>query len=542
MIDPRDLGAMCDACILREKRVGGPVPSEINPGCQVVAVGEAPGKEEADVGRPFVGESGREANHAFRVSGLERTDVSWLNATSCRPPNNEMDRVVDAVKRENKQRAKLAKAGTPFQTMLTPAMCCRPRLLSELAAINCTNIVSLGGEGHRGILGLDRSDSAGGIMGVRGSPMVFDLSPDGKAYRYRDIERAFDEPERGRRYKYVPQLHPEFVLRQRRWTKVFRGDIAKAVRWFQGRTGWVTPPGLVRPSPEQLERYLLGTPPKPMYVVDIETEYYDRELARLGISRRMVNPSLQARIYCISFFDGATTMLVPLLSIDGVSEFYFGEEKEAILSVIRRFLGDENRLKVGQNFGYFDKCVIRRELGVDPRPVLDTVLMHRSVDPEMPHNLAFIGSVYTDVTNWKADASGTEARTDEELHAYCAVDTVVPYRAMPDLAQAVEYRQQAGIVRFDHRMQEFCLGMHENGMYVYQDVRQRWDEKLRRDAYWCRRVCQQVLRRPKFNPGSADQVRDLLFDEWGLAPESYSKKTGKPSTGDDVIRAKLLKA
>src|SRR3990172_3310251 len=100
MIDPRDLGAMCDVCILRKKRVGGPVPSEINPGCQVVAVGEAPGKEEVDVGRPFVGESGREANHAFRVSGLERTDVSWLNATSCRPPHNNIDRLVDAVKKE----------------------------------------------------------------------------------------------------------------------------------------------------------------------------------------------------------------------------------------------------------------------------------------------------------------------------------------------------------------------------------------------------------------------------------------------------------
>ncbi len=65
--------AACHAC--KKDCTGKAVPGEGNPDARIVFCGEAPGKEEAKSGRPFVGRSGRLLRQAIRNMGLEEADV-----------------------------------------------------------------------------------------------------------------------------------------------------------------------------------------------------------------------------------------------------------------------------------------------------------------------------------------------------------------------------------------------------------------------------------------------------------------------------------
>ncbi len=56
-------------------KTGKPVPGEGNVDANVVFIGEAPGKKEAESGRPFIGRSGQLLRSQIRESGLQEEDV-----------------------------------------------------------------------------------------------------------------------------------------------------------------------------------------------------------------------------------------------------------------------------------------------------------------------------------------------------------------------------------------------------------------------------------------------------------------------------------
>lgn len=64
----------------------GPVP------CDVMVIGEAPGACEDEVGRPFVGDSGRVLDEALEQAGLARDAIFVTNMAKCRPPRNRTPR------------------------------------------------------------------------------------------------------------------------------------------------------------------------------------------------------------------------------------------------------------------------------------------------------------------------------------------------------------------------------------------------------------------------------------------------------------------
>ena len=56
--------------------------------CDVMIVGEAPGRREDGSGKPFVGQSGQLLEEVLKHYGLDRKDIYITNAVSCRPPDN----------------------------------------------------------------------------------------------------------------------------------------------------------------------------------------------------------------------------------------------------------------------------------------------------------------------------------------------------------------------------------------------------------------------------------------------------------------------
>jgi uracil-DNA glycosylase family 4 len=59
-----------------------------NPDADVVFIGEAPGKNEDEQGKPFVGASGKLLSEFLESIGLDRQDVYITNIVKYRPPNN----------------------------------------------------------------------------------------------------------------------------------------------------------------------------------------------------------------------------------------------------------------------------------------------------------------------------------------------------------------------------------------------------------------------------------------------------------------------
>ncbi|MCS7277635.1 MAG: uracil-DNA glycosylase, partial [Aquificaceae bacterium] len=74
-------------CILYEG-ASGYVFGEGNPYSLLLFVGEAPGEEEDQQKRPFVGRAGRYLNQKLEEVGLKREEVYITNVVKSRPPGN----------------------------------------------------------------------------------------------------------------------------------------------------------------------------------------------------------------------------------------------------------------------------------------------------------------------------------------------------------------------------------------------------------------------------------------------------------------------
>ncbi len=77
----------CTLCPLCRSRTRA-VPGEGAVDAEMMFVGEGPGYDEDQQGRPFVGAAGRLLNQQLSAIGLKRTAVFITNIVKCRPPGN----------------------------------------------------------------------------------------------------------------------------------------------------------------------------------------------------------------------------------------------------------------------------------------------------------------------------------------------------------------------------------------------------------------------------------------------------------------------
>lgn len=78
---------VCTNCELHCNRIKG-VPGEGPENAKVMFIGEAPGFNENQQGRPFVGAAGQFLEALLKSIGLKRSDVYICNVVKCRPPEN----------------------------------------------------------------------------------------------------------------------------------------------------------------------------------------------------------------------------------------------------------------------------------------------------------------------------------------------------------------------------------------------------------------------------------------------------------------------
>jgi uracil-DNA glycosylase family 4 len=77
----------CQRCALHVTR-NKSVPGEGPANAEIMLIGEGPGFNENEQGRPFVGQAGTFLNELLAQAGLKRADVWIGNVVKCRPPSN----------------------------------------------------------------------------------------------------------------------------------------------------------------------------------------------------------------------------------------------------------------------------------------------------------------------------------------------------------------------------------------------------------------------------------------------------------------------
>lgn len=83
----RSIGG-CTACTELAASRRHVVVGDAVAGSRLVIVGEAPGANEDEAGRPFIGRGGQLLDELMSQAGLSRAQVSVLNVLKCRPPSN----------------------------------------------------------------------------------------------------------------------------------------------------------------------------------------------------------------------------------------------------------------------------------------------------------------------------------------------------------------------------------------------------------------------------------------------------------------------
>jgi len=77
----------CTKCPLHRSRKNA-VPGEGNPKAEILFIGEGPGENEDNSGRPFVGEAGKFLDDLLSSIKIKREEVFITNIVKCRPINN----------------------------------------------------------------------------------------------------------------------------------------------------------------------------------------------------------------------------------------------------------------------------------------------------------------------------------------------------------------------------------------------------------------------------------------------------------------------
>lgn len=572
--EARACGALCHLCPLSSQEAK-PVPAELPPGAFIYALGQEPGVSEVRWSRPMCGSSGRVLDEALTRAGLSRDVVATDNVVACAPPGGDLRAYEQRLMAKNRR---AEKRGEP--TTLLPSQACAPRV--RALAAQYTMWVPLGGAA----LATLAPGLKGGVDGNRGR-----LHREGAT-------------------KCLPTYNPARVLRDPRLMGVFVGDLQRAVRFFADRLTWREPQLIFRPTMQQIEeglfRYAMSFRGQRMHVYDVETDN--------------LSP-LTARLRCIGVGTDEWAMIIPYdpvawrrLREEGYSDaelptyyelddttlpLYSPEERRERDALVARWAADVQVVKAGWNSGSYDRIVMEQRFGVTPTPILDLMLVHRVVEPDLPHDLGFVGSHWTDVHNWKADHRHGVAKNDQHEWRYNGIDIVTPARMAEPLYAAAEQRNTAAILPIDHAMQSVCVGMQRQGMLVDQVERERleavtraktlrWVTKARGILHAAGLDVSDVVKRNKrkdadalaaareveldlqsieedpdwqpdagelgvpdalaFNPLSGAQVRSVLFDLWDLSPptdlaaKDRFTKSGDASVGDTVLRALLITA
>lgn len=457
----------CAECPLRDRtRVWGRGTTR----SRVAFFGEAPGETEDNLGIPFVGLAGKQFDRALYAAAVPRADAWISNILPCRPPGNNIDsfEAIEAME------------------------CCRPGLEQELtflAGEGISVLVPLGN--HSKCVLAPEADA--GIMRVRGSV-------------YSDGDFAI-----------LPTIHPSFFARTGGYYKKQESTVSMRLIWYEdfrkalriARVGFSLPEEafLLYPQVEDVEEFFQTDGP---LAVDIETAG--------GFTPDKCD------IFMIGFAaDSSRALCVPFFKQGYLPYWHNGELRE-VRALLNQAFREHDLLF--QN-ALFDVPILQYKGFTVPwsRVKHDTMLLHHSLNPELPHDIGFITSLYGMTPYWKDKRIGRISEmADDEARTYNLRDCVVLHQITPPMLEDLDAYGDGPISVYTNEAMKLIkpVGkMHLNGVYLDQSRLDKFIEEKRTELQNLEKDLKRIASLPEcFNLSSDDELRWFFFE---VPPGKFKK-------------------
>lgn len=336
---------------------------------KIAIVGEAWGEEEERQRLPFVGPSGHVLNRMLEQTGINRHECFVTNVFNLRPkPTNDITNLCGP-----------QSDGIVGMESIAPGKYIRrefsgevARLYDELRDLRPNLIIALGGTATWATLGQTGISKIRGTVSTGVGPLAG--------------------------IKVLPTYHPTAIIRDwsLRVTTLF--DLIKARRESEFpeirrplRSVWISPS-----------------------LADLEL-FYDTYLRKARVIAFDIETSGD-QITCIGFAPSPSlSLVIPFVDPRNSTGSYWPDEGSEYLAwqFVRRVLALPAR-KITQN-GLYDVHFLWRRYGLTVTNWSDdTMLMHHAIQPESQKSLGFLGSIYTNETNWKEMRSDSETIKKDE--------------------------------------------------------------------------------------------------------------------------------
>lgn len=321
---------------------------------KIALVGEAPSAEEEAAGIPFAGKSGHLLKKLLQSAGINFNDCLVTNVFFDRPKGNKVEEFFTNKKLGVKNlpvsgRGKYLKPEFAYEI---------ERLKNELLLATPNIVIALGATAAWALLG------DGKISSIRGFIASSTLIPG---------------------LKVLPTYHPAAVLRQWDLWPIVHSDFIKALR--------------------ESETFEIRRPERRIW---IDPDFSDMEVfyATYLLPAKQISYDIETRagqITCIGFSpDPTIALVVPFHDARKPGQSYWATPEEEIRAweFVRRVLTLPCP-KVAHN-GMYDIQYLWKTAGIPVRNARhDTMILHHTLQPELPKSLGFLGSVYTNEAAWK---------------------------------------------------------------------------------------------------------------------------------------------
>uniref|UniRef100_A0A6M3JZD2 Putative DNA polymerase n=1 Tax=viral metagenome TaxID=1070528 RepID=A0A6M3JZD2_9ZZZZ len=440
-------------------------------------IGEAPGSEEARVGRPFVGPSGSLMVKVMGNVGIARSDCYITNVVKEQPIGNDISGFITF------------RAGQAYPTQEYKEY--EADLYEELKGFQGNIIVAVGGVA---LWALCRKV---GIQKWRGS-ILNDYA--------------------GR--KVIPILHPASAMRQHLFIHHIAHDLKRVAEEMEF-------PDIRLPS------RILHV--EPSYNEVISYIMRAMECARVGFDIEVMGNEVSCLSVAVS---ASESMSIPF--IKGGRDYFSVEQEVAVWMHLAGLLQNIAVTKVIQN-GVFDFTFIFRKYGILIQPILDTMIAQGICYPDMPKGLDFITSVYTREPYYKDEGKRWFKMygSERDFWSYNAKDSVVCLEAEPHLEEEAEKMGNTECVHEQTALIGPLVYMHTRGMRIDKVGLNKASEEAGTQIEELTKELRAMVGYD-INPNSPTQVKKLFYEQKG-EKAYISRKTGKETTDINAMKRLVRK-
>lgn len=462
-------------------------------------VGEAPGKEEEEKLRPFVGASGWELDRMLNEAGIARNECFITNVVRIRPPNNDITKFF----------AKAKKDRTNNHTEIKGRWCTAEvvdginLLRAEIDLAKPNILVALGATPLWALTGLE------GINKWRGSMLYCDNTYTS-------------------RIKVIPTIHPASVLREWKQRATVVHDLRRAGRFRNGqdfpKPEWKFQ---IRPSYEEtintLDRLYVRSHHGEPFELSFDIETRKGHIACAGIAWSLTEA------LCIPFMAA------------GKPQGYWDLEQEAqIVWRLYRLLSSPTVKVVGQNIIY-DSQYTWKHWGFAPNVAQDTMISQHSCFSDLPKSLAFLASMYCNYyVYWKDEGKnidGTPGSEDGWWYYNCE-DCVYTLEVARALRSVVQKLGLGNVDTFQQGMFWPILQTMQRGIRIDSKRRSELILEVQEEVARREQFLTDVLGHP-LNSDSPKQMHALFYEDFKLPVQmkrATKKAPARPTLDDDALQ------